>query len=544
MKKNSAVLTVLILILTLILTSCGGIKRKPTTDSADGKILYTNVKLEPITLDPALSTNASEIWILDHVFEGLMKFNNKGEIVPGMASKLEVSEDKCTYLFTLRDAKWSNGDAVTAYDFEYAWKRILDSDLESPYTYQLYYLENVEDYNKGKADIEDIGVKALNDKTLEVKLKVPTSYFNELMAFCSFYPVHRETVEKNSDWAENPTDSSYICNGPFKIINWETNSKIQIAKNEEYYGASNINLAEIDFNLIKDEEREWEKYNEGELDFIINPLSLAIEEMLDSKDSQLVMGSDLGVYCYGFNCERAPFDNEKLRESLSLSIDRNKIVKEVLKGGQSSAGGIVPEGFFDDEGRDFRKSNGKLTVKDLNRAGELLEDGLKEAKMTREDLKEFTLIYYGGELQEAIAEAIGEMWRENLGIEMNFENLSFEDFKNRLSEGDYEIAAFNWTGDYSDPMTMLEIFESGNYFNKFGYENLDYDELISTAKDTDNEKERMDAMKEAEKLIMEELPVMPIYFNSYSYIQKPSVNGVYKAATKYPNLTKVELIEK
>lgn len=529
MKRKLAIFLSLTLILTILLSGCGG----GDTDKGK-KILRTNNSSEPGSLDPALAQGTHESWILDHIFEGLMKRDEKGNIVPGMAKEYKLADDDVTYTFVLRDdIKWSNGDPVTAYDFEYSWKRALDPEMAANYAYQFFYIKNGEAYNSGKANRDDVAVKALDDKTLQVVLEQPAPYFVELTAFYSLFPVNQKVVESNPNWAKDP--STYVSNGPFQLKTWEHKSKITIEKNPNYYNADKVKLDGIEFSILEDENTAWQKYQGGEYDFL-SPLPQAVVAQLNAeKNEELVIGSDLATYYYNFNTAAKPFNNAKVRQALSMAIDRQTIVDKVAQGGQIPAQGVVCFDIPDENGRDFRDVAGNLIKEDPVEAKNLLEEGLAEEGMTIADMNQFSILYNTQEGHKKIAQAIQEMWRNNLGIEVQLENVEFQVKLDREKAGDYFISRAGWVGDYVDPMTFMDLFVTDGPYNDSGFSNAEYDELIKTAKSTADQKIRFESMHQGEKILMENMPIAPIYHYTKPYAQKSYVTGVSKAVNRDPS---------
>ena len=352
MKRSRIKVLSVILALAFVITGCGGggkakdeANNEPTT-----KVIKTNNGSEPGALDPALATGTHESWILEHIFEGLMKYDKDGQLVPGVAEKYDESEDKTKYIFHLRDSKWSDGKPVTAQDFEYAWKRVLNPETAASYANQLYYIQGGEEYNTGKGSADDVKIKATDEKTLEVELKAPTSYFLELLADKTFAPVQKELVEANKDWAKG--SETHVSNGPFKLTKWEHRSKIDIEKNEEYYNADEIKLAAIEYDIIEDKNTEWQKFEGGELNYIVDPQTDTAAQLIKNKDPRINVSDMVGTYYLNLNTEVKPLDNVKIRQALSMAIDRNSIVENVVQGGQKPATGIVPYGIFDETGKD------------------------------------------------------------------------------------------------------------------------------------------------------------------------------------------------
>ncbi|MCQ4923125.1 peptide ABC transporter substrate-binding protein [Tissierella carlieri] len=555
MNKKFLMLVSLLLITAIIFTGCvpkGGDAPKDTgstpatTDTtpaptpAEPKILKTNNSSEPGSLDPALAQGTHESWILDHTFEGLMKVDPNLKVVPGMAKEYKISDDNLTYTFTLRDdIKWSNGDPVTAHDFEFAWKRALDPDMASDYAHQLYYIKGGEAYNTGAGSVDDVAVKALDDKTLEVTLEAPTAYFLELTAFYTLYPVNKKVAESNADWAKNA--NTHVSNGPFTLTEWEHNASIKIRKNENYYDVASVKLDGIDFDIIDDENTAWQKYEGGDYDFLTPLPQAVVAQMKDNNNPELIIGADVATYYYNLNSKVKPFNNAKVRKGLSMTLDRQTIVDKIAQGGQIAAVGVVPFGLPDENGKDYREAVGDLIEYNVEEGKKLFLEGLAEEGMKVEDFKNMVILYNTSEAHKKIAQAAQEMWRVNLGVEIQLENVDFQVKLDREKAGDYHISRAGWIGDYMDPITFIELWQSSSSFNDAKYNNPEYDELVAIAKTSPDAKERFEAMRKAEKIVMEDMPVVPVYFYTQPYAQKPYVTGVYKPLVNYPKLTYADI---
>ncbi|SHH59238.1 oligopeptide transport system substrate-binding protein [Anaerosphaera aminiphila DSM 21120] len=538
MKKRSLSLLTLVLILALALTGCGGGSKET---SSSGNVIRTNNGAEPNSLDPALAKGNNDSKTIYLIFEGLMKYNENGEIVPGMAEKVDISDDGLTYTYTLRDAKWSNGDPVTAGDFEYSWKRVLNPEMGSEYSFQLYYIKGGEEYNTGNGSVDDVGVKAIDDKTLEVSLKSPTPYFDELTAFYTLMPVNKSVVESDPDWAKDVSKGNFVTNGPFKITDWKHGEKIIVAKFEDYYNKDKIKLDGVESDILEEQSTAWQKYQGGEYDYIMDAPQDVVAELIKNKDPEFHSFDKYGTQYLAFNTEKAPFTNQKVRQALSMAIDRQSIIDNVIQGGQSYADGLIPYGSKDDQGKDFREANGKFVTEDIEKANQLLEEGLAELNMTREDMSSLVLSYNTSENIRKMCEAIQEMWRQNLGIEIGLENMDFKVLLERKTAGDFDICRAAWTGDYLDPMTMMDLFMTGEPQNDPKYSNPEYDRLLKVAKSTGDQKVRMDSMKEAEKIMMEDMPLMPLYFSNGYYVAKPYVKGIFTSPLNDPFLIYAEI---
>ncbi|MDO5755177.1 MAG: peptide ABC transporter substrate-binding protein, partial [Tissierellia bacterium] len=449
-------------------------------------------------------------------------------------------EDGLEYTFVLKDdIKWSNGDEITAEDFEYSWKRVLDPEKAHDYAFQLFYLKNGEEYLKGEATAEEVGVKAVDDKTLEVTLKAPVAYFKDLTAFYTLYPINSKVDQENPDWAKKA--DTYVSNGPFVLDQWDPNSKIILVKNDEYYEADKVKVDGIDLDVIEEASTAYEKFDAGEYDILVDPPQQVVAEKLENNDPLLEVGKMAGTYYYNLNTENPLFANAKVRNALSMALDRQIIVDKIAQGGQMPAEGVVPFGLPDPDGKEFREYNGSLVTEDKEKAKELLEEGLKEEGLTVDDLNGAVLLYNTSEGHQKIAEAVQEMWRQNLGIEIGLENVDFQVKLDREKAGDYEISRAGWIGDYADPMTMVELWQSDSAFNDANYNNPEYDRLVDEVKASNDQELRFNNMAEAEKLLMEDMPVIPVYFYTQPYLVQENVKGIYKALLEYPTLTYAEI---
>lgn len=517
-----ALITVLV---AVVLSGCSSTK---TTEKASGaKFIRYSVGVEPETLDPRKSTGMPESKIECQLFEGLTTYAQGDKIVPAAAEKWEISPDGLVYTFTLRsNLKWSNGDPLTAQDFEYSWKTTLSPELASKYADQLYYLKNSEAYNKGKGKAEDVGVKAKDDRTLVVTLHTPASFFPMVLAHHAYYPVHKKTVEANPKWA---TDfKGFVGNGPFVMTNWTHNSKIELAKNANYWDKAKVKMEKMELFLIDNNSTELSMFESGQLDMGDNPPRPEFDRL--KKENKLVIFPYFGTYYMSFNVTKAPLDNPKVRKALSLAIDRETIVKNIAKGGEIPALAFVPPNAQDSKpGDDFRKVGGDYVKKnDLDTAKKLLaEAGYPDGK----GLPPITIIYNTNELHKSVCEALQEMWKKNLGVNVTLANQEWKVFLNSRAKGDYQIARHGWIGDYLDAMTMLGLFVTNGGNNNLQYSNPKYDELIKIAQTSNDPNVRIKAMHDAEKLIVaDDSALAPVYYYTQPSIMKPNLKGLVRSS--------------
>ena len=519
MRKWSLFLCTGLVIIALMAAGCGKKEEaKASDDPVEQKITY-NVAAEPETLDPAASTGAPEGTIQLALFEGLTRLDANNQPIPGIAQTWDVSADGLQYTFHLRDAKWSNGDPVTAQDFEYAWKRLLNPDLANYYAFQAYYIVNGEEYNSGKATAADVGVKALDDKTLQVSLTAPTPYFLGLTAFTALYPVNQKVDQATKDWFTKP--ETFVGNGPFKLTEWEHNQKLVLVKNENYWAADDVKLQTLVMTTVESDTTELTMFETDQLDVAENPPQQELKRLLEEKTAQIF--PDLGVYFYVFNTDKKPLDDSRVRRAMSLAIDRQSLIDNVTQAFEKPALAIVPYGVSDDSG-DFRKNGGDYFKEDIAEAKKLLaEAGFPDGK----DFPTLKLLFNTKESHQKIAETLQEMWKVNLGINVELTNQEFGVYENSVKVGDFDIARAGWLPDYSDPMTYLDLWMTSDLSMYYtGWSNPQYDKLIKTARIEADPAARFQEMHDAEKILMADMPVLPIYFYTNPNMYKPWVKGV------------------
>ncbi|MEW8977383.1 MAG: peptide ABC transporter substrate-binding protein [Symbiobacterium sp.] len=517
-----------------------------------------NIGTNPQTIDPRVSTGFPESHVELALFEGLMRLNDQGNAVPAAAEKVDVNEDNTVFTFHLRDGlKWSNGDPLTAEDFVWSWKSTLDPLLASEYAYQLYYIKGAEEMNtftsdpkwanasdeEIKAEFEKLaanfGAVALDDKTLQVTLVAPTPYFLSLTAHHTYYPVHKASVEANPDgWFRDPETT--VGNGPFKMVSWTDKDKVVVEKNPNYWDADNIKLDRIEFYLIEEESTATTMWENGELDIVqagVNTAELdrLKEQYGENGTGELKILPDMAFYYYICNVEKEPLNDKRVRQALAYAIDREAIVEEITKGGEPPARSLVPEGIPDPTGsaNDFRKNAGDLFTEDVQKAQQLLAEA---GYPNGEGFPKLTILYNKSEAHQKIAEAIQEMWKKNLNIDVELTNQEWAVYLDSRNTGDFDIARAGWMGDYLDPMTFLDMWVTGGGNNDTNWGNAQYDSLVEFARKSADQNERMKAMHEAEALLMDEMPIIPIYHYTRIVLVSKNVQGWSMPATSPLNL--------
>ncbi|MFZ5647024.1 MAG: peptide ABC transporter substrate-binding protein [Bacillota bacterium] len=515
MKK--IVLLALTIFLAVSLAGCwGGAAGK----SKSTQVVRYNVCTEPETLDPALATGVPEGTILANMLEGLVRYGPNNEIRPGIAREWKISPDGLVYTFKLREAKWSNGDPVTAGDFVYSWKRVLDPKTASDYAYQLYYIKGAEEYNSGTGKAENVAVRAVDDLTLEVTLKAPAPQFLGLTAYPTLFPVNPGADRENKDW--HKVMEKYVVNGPFKPVKWDHNQKIELVKNDKYWDAKNVKLEKLEIYLIDNIDTGYNMYKAGQLDFQDEVPTQELARLKAANEVKIY--PDASVYFYRFNVSKKPFDDARVRKAFAMAINRQEIVDKVTMAGQIPAYSFVPYGIPDTDGKDFRTSAGNQFFReDLAEAKKLLADaGYPDGK----GFPKVSILTNAHAGHQKTAQAIQQMWKQNLGVEAGITVQDWKVYNDSVDNLNYDIARAGWGPDYLDPMTFIDLFVTKGGNNDTGWSNKDYDSLVARANSTGDQKARMDAMHRAEKLLMEEMPVMPIYFYTNPGLIRDKVKDV------------------
>ncbi|MGE5542848.1 MAG: peptide ABC transporter substrate-binding protein [Bacillota bacterium] len=488
-------------------------------------VLTVNIGTEPQHTDPNKATGVPDNTLTLHCFEGLTRLNGN-EVIPGVAEKWEITENATKYVFTLRqNAKWSNGDPVTANDFVFSWKRALDPATKSEYAYQLYYVKGAEAFNTGAAKTADgVGVKAVDAHTLEVTLEAPCHYFLYMTAFPTYYPLNEKVVKAdNEGWSTKP--ETYVGNGPMKLVKWDHKSKFELVPNENYWGRANVKLDKLVLTMVEELSTELTMFEAGQLDVTNDVAESEIPRVRTTPHWHPV--PNLGTYYYLFSVTKKPVDNLKVRQALTLAIDRKTIVEKILNNaGFIPAMAWVPPGYADasNGGKDFRdKTPGYFAEYDPDAAKKLLsEAGYPDGK----GFPKIEIIYNTNDRHKKIAEAIQAMWKKNLNIDVTLANQEWGVYLDNRTKLNYQVARAGWIADYYDPMTFIDMWTSTSGNNDTGWKSRKFDDIISRAKKTADNAERFKLMHEAEDLMMAEQIVCPIYY----YVEPKMVRNTLKGA--------------
>lgn len=513
--KKRALLAIFALFMCLgMISGCGS-----NSSSSDSKTISMALSNEPSSLDPAMTYGLSESDVELAIFEGLTRADEKGVAQPALAEKWDVSADGLTYTFHLRkDLKWSDGTPITAKDFEYSWKRVLDPQLASGNAYMLFIIEGAEDYNSEKGSADKVGIKAVDDNTLQVKLVEPAAYFLDLTAFHAFYPVPKHTVDANKDgWAGNA--ETIVGNGPFKITKWTHSSEIILEKNENYWNPSVVASNSVRMPISESKSTRLTMLESNQTDLIVDPPP-ADEDRLKEKGLYKVE-PQLGTSYYIFNVTKAPFDKVEVRKAFAMAVTRKDMIEKVVRNGKKAANTFVPPG-INVNGKDFAKETGSLVVEDPTQAKKILASSGYNGEPV-------TILYNTNEMNKAIAESIQAMWKDALGVNVELTNQETKVFYASRENGEYQVAAANWIADFADPVNFLDIFTAKD--NDAQYHNAEYNAIMKAVHKEVDPAKRAQLMHQAEKKLFDDCVIIPLYYTSQVIAVNPKLTGYYCSPT-------------
>ncbi|WP_163528825.1 peptide ABC transporter substrate-binding protein [Halobacillus ihumii] len=525
------------LMLTMILGACSSGEGETSSGSGDGEgtdgsadseqVLNIIESAEIPTMDSSLAADAVTMQWLATTTDGLYRLGEGAEPEPGIATDHTVSEDGLTWTFTLREnAKWSNGDPVTAHDFVFAWQRAVNPDTGSEYGPYMMggVIKNAAEISKGEMSVEELGVKALDDFTLEVTLEKPTPYFESMTTFGTFLPLNQDFVEKHGDDHGLEADT-VLSNGPFKLTEWKHGQKFVLKKNEDYWDADQVRLKQINVSIVKETASAVNLYETGKVDRV-NLTSEFVDEYRTSEEFRII--EEPTVFYLKLNQEHEVLSNVHARKALQLAIDRKSMVDVILNNGSIPAGGVVPANFakHPETGEDFREINGPLVETNLEKAQELWAKAKEELGVEKVELG-----YIGGdtEVSQKLDAYIKNQLEQLEGLTIDVESIPFQVKLERDKTMDYDIQSTGWAPDYMDPNTFLNIWMTGGGNNKTGYASEEYDALIEKAGTELAQKpvKRFETFLKAEKkLIQEDAVLVPLYQRAMAQLKKPYVKNV------------------
>jgi oligopeptide transport system substrate-binding protein len=488
------------------------------TPAAAEKVLRIANMAEPETLDPHKASTVNENNILRNLFEGLMVLDPSGKVAPGVAESYSISEDGLSYTFRLRDnARWSNGEPVTAGDFVYSLRRIEDPKTHSQYAEVLYPIKNAEEVNTGKAALTDLGVAAVDARTLEITLKAPTPYFLQLLTHHTSLPVNERAVARfGEDWLK---PGNMVSNGAYKLDDVKPNSHVRIVKNPNYWDAAKVTIDAVMFDPSEDHAAVLKRYRAGEFDILRDLPNDQLGWLRQNMPKELHIAPYAGVYFYVFNTTKPPFNDRRVRLALNMAINREILVEKITAAGELPAYGFVPNGTANYTPR--RVPWRTMSQAEREAAAQKL---MREAGYGPDKPLRFELAYNTSENHKRIAVALAAMWKK-INVSVDLVNTEFKVHLNNMRIGNFQMGREGWIVDYNDAQGYLFLLQTSTKQQNFArFSNPEYDRLMDEASLTADTSKRAALLERAEGILLEELPVMPIYF----YVSKNLVSTKVK----------------
>jgi oligopeptide transport system substrate-binding protein len=541
--------TAALLALMASLAGCSDGKTTAEKKAAEGYLIINNMA-EPSGLDPQTVTGLSESHIIGALFEGLVNYDPKDlHPIPGVAESWSMSKDGKTWTFRLRtSARWSNGDPVTSADFLFSYERMLSPSFGAEYASMLHGIRRAKDFNSGKIrNFKDVGVRTPDAHTVVIELESPIPYFLQLLCHQSWMPVHPGTILKhgkmdslNTLWTR---PGAMVSNGAFTLEKWEVARRVVVRKNPRYWNAQEVSLNAVEFRAISDLFAEERAFRGGELHITGAVPPYKVAKLRAEKAPQLRLDPFFSTAFVWVNCNikgdnptdiaaRKALSDPRVRQALGMAIDRNLIAEKVLRAGETPALSFTPPGAggFQSQAR---------WSQNFDEARRLLADaGYPGGK----GLPKFDYLYNTSESAQMAAQAYQEMWRRELGVEVELRNLEWKVYLSAMHKGEFHLCRGAWVGDYNDPNTFLEMLISGNELNISHWSDAEYDRLLDlAAKETDQTK-RFGYFEQAEARLISQAPVLPVVFNKNKFLIRPEVQGWYPTLLDQHPFTAVKLV--
>ncbi len=494
-------------------------KEKPQVNKS---IFRTSLDPAPNSLDPRSANDVVSSSVIRMLFDGLTRRAPTGLIVPSIAENIEVSTAMDHYVFTLRETYWTDGLPVTAYDFEASWKRILDPNFPSDNADQLFVIKNAKAAKSGEVPLSEVGVKAKNSKTLIVDLEHSTPYFLELTAHTPYFPINSKVDAQNPEWMQ-AAGRDFTSNGPFKLTQWKHFDHLVVEKNERYWNHDTVKLDQIEMCVIPDDNTALNLFENNEIDWLGLPLSKA---PLDALPSLKATGSlhthpIAGSFWFFFNVNLAPWNNLKLRKAFSYAVNRQLIVDNITQAKEIPATGIVPPTMRLGR-KDFFKDH------NIRKARTLFNEALEEMGINKEELPTIILTYNTGEDNDKIIQALQQQWFEAFGIQVQLETMEWKVYLDMLHNHTFQFGRMAWLADFNDPVNFLNIFKYRNGSTNYGqWHNERYTQILNESTETVDPMARTELLAKAETILIQEMPIIPLYHYSIAYLKKAKVKGIY-----------------
>lgn len=480
--------------------------------------LRISLKNEPFSFDPRKGNDmvASQMQFL--LYEGLVRLNPDMSLSPAAAESYEISPDGKIYTFHLRDALWSDGTKITALDFETSWKKILDPKFPSPDAYLLYAVRGAKSAKEGLVPLEQVGIHARDENTLVVELESPLFHFLQIVASSVLLPVSSKMDQLDPTWAMRK--ETILCNGPFCLTEWQPRQLLIFAKNPRYHDAKAVKLDRILVDIIEREMPVLHMHASGHFDLVGTPLSFFPSEILQDLDKQklLTFFPVAATKFLAFNTTTTPFKNANIRKAFGLAISRKSLVEHITKLKEEPALNVISPILTGE-------SNTYFVDGDTNQARAFFKMGLEELQLT--SFPPVTFIFVPSEINKSLVQALQQMWLKTLGVMVNLEQTEFKELHSRSQKGTFSMGLFAWVADYGDPMNILERFANKtNHRNYPKWEHSGYNQLLHEIRKTSSKPEYLTKVKQAEKLLIEEMPFTCLFHENYAFLVHPHVKGL------------------
>lgn len=554
MKKKVSLLLALGLVCTTVLSGCGGgstptepqtiadatteaAGSEASTEGAEAADTLADVQEmtfvlnnEPNSIDPTVTSNSFATPFLANCFEGLVTYDEKGEVVPGNAESWESNDDLTQFTFHLRDGlKWSDGSDLTAEDYVYSALRVLTPSTTAEYLNMISdYVVNGKEYYDGTVSAEEVGVKALDDKTIQYTLKAPCPYFVDLVSMQVYFPVQKATIEANGDkWTASA--EAYVSNGPFKVTQINMGESYVLEKNDNYWDAENVTLEKLTYRYILDLSTALTAFENNEVDGV-RMVSSGDIARLKAEKAGLNTAPIYGTVYYNFNCEKEPYNNPLVRKALNLAIDRDAIINNVAQLDAVPAFSFYAPGYVVD-GKDLTDGRSDFGLSSTANPEEAKKALAEAGYPDGEGFPTIQLSLYSDDNVKKIAEAVKEMWEQNLGIKVEVSSADWAVFYSDVQAGNYEVAAMGWGADYINPMSFLPLMYTDDITNNANYSNPEYDAIVDQIKVEKDPEKFGELVKQADEIVSSEYGVLPLYYKAENYLLKDNIKGVYMTSS-------------
>lgn len=491
------------------------------TAKSSHKTLRLNIGMDPRTLDPRLAGDNHSSFLVNFLFDGLMRIDASGRPTHALAESVELSSDHLTYTFHLRDAKWSNSLPVRAQDFAFAWKSALDPNFMTDFKYQLYPIRGAKAAALGEADLSAVGIETPDSKTLIVHLDYPAPYFLEAVTHPIYFPICEKHAEAHPQWMSGE-DGAYVSNGAFMFDKWKHHNELTYRRNPKYWNKSEVQMNRVVVYMVDNPIAQLDMLKNGELDWVGKPCLGLPTELMDEirKEPGLKLVDGLGITLNCFNTKRAPMSNLNVRKAFSYAIDRRAIAKGVTQCDEVPWTSILPpalklqkEPYFPEYAPDEARA--------------LFDQGLAELGTTREEIGSLKLIFAGNTGKKKLAETLQQQWEKNLGVSIELVDNEWKIFFDKATGGTFDIALWSWSSDLNDPIYNLEVYKDAkNSLNITNWQSNDYAKIIERSNHAFDPKKREHLLHQAEKILMSEMPVAPIVDCKDHHICSKRLQGV------------------